>query len=177
MRRHFCTRHYDQGLSFNGDRSYDKCELCMLHVRPARLAKHQESKLCQKGKVRREKRDMIAAAQLPAPTFYVEGAAVERVTKFRYLGRILSQDDHDFSACVRNIQREGEMGCCLQGPEARGSVEEVVCEVLPCDREHGSAIRKRHVVGCHSTYGEPAQFFSQPMPQAHYAKGHSLRRC
>jgi hypothetical protein len=27
------------------------------------------------------------------------------VTKFRYLGRILSQDDSDLSACVRNIQR------------------------------------------------------------------------
>jgi hypothetical protein len=51
------------------------------------------------------KRDMIAAAQLTAPTFYVEGAAVERVTKFRYLGRILSQDDYDVSACDRNIQR------------------------------------------------------------------------
>jgi hypothetical protein len=31
--------------------------------------------------------------------------STERVTKFRYLGRILSQDDHDLSACVRNIQR------------------------------------------------------------------------
>jgi hypothetical protein len=29
----------------------------------------------------------------------------ERVSKFRYLGRILSQDDHDLSACVRNLQR------------------------------------------------------------------------
>ncbi len=30
----------------------------------------------------------------------------------------------------------------------RGSVEEIVREVLPCDREHGPAIRKRHM-GCH----------------------------
>jgi hypothetical protein len=27
------------------------------------------------------------------------------VTKFRYLGRTFSQDDHDLSACLRNIQR------------------------------------------------------------------------
>jgi hypothetical protein len=46
-----------------------------------------------------------AAALLPAPTFYVDQTPLERVTKFRYLGRILSQDDHDLSACVRNIQR------------------------------------------------------------------------
>jgi hypothetical protein len=48
---------------------------------------------------------MVARALLPAPTFYVGEAAIERVTKFRYLGRILSQDDHDLSACVRDIQR------------------------------------------------------------------------
>jgi hypothetical protein len=36
-----------------------------------------------------------------------------------------------FSALRRN-------GLChLQDPEARGSVEEIVREVLPCDREHG----------------------------------------
>jgi hypothetical protein len=34
------------------------------------------------------------------------------------------------------------MGCRLQGPEARGSVEEIVREVIPCDREHGPAVRK-----------------------------------
>jgi hypothetical protein len=48
---------------------------------------------------------MVATALLPAPTFYAGEEVLERVTKFRYLGRILSQDDHDLSACVRNIQR------------------------------------------------------------------------
>jgi hypothetical protein len=105
MRRHFCARHYDQGLSFNAETTYDKCELCMLYVEPARLAKHQEMELCHRGNVRRQTRAMIAAALLPAPTIFIGDNAVERVTKFRYLGRILSQDDHDLSACVRNLQR------------------------------------------------------------------------
>jgi hypothetical protein len=65
MRQHFCYRHYDQGLSFNEDRSYDKCDLCMKHVRPAGLAKHQESKTCKECET--EERKLIAAAQLPAP--------------------------------------------------------------------------------------------------------------
>jgi hypothetical protein len=120
MRQHFCYRHYDQGLSFNEDRSYDKCDLCMKHVRPARLAEHQESKTCQGMRDGRKGADR--AAQLPAPPTYIGEDAVERVSKFRYLGRILSQDDHDLSACVRNIQRQGKMGCRLQGPDARGSV-------------------------------------------------------
>jgi hypothetical protein len=48
---------------------------------------------------------MVATALLPAPTFYVGEDAIERVTKFRYLGQILSQDGNDLSACARNIQR------------------------------------------------------------------------
>jgi hypothetical protein len=48
---------------------------------------------------------MVDTALLPASTFYVGEDAIKRVTKFRYLGRILSQDDNDLSACVRNIQR------------------------------------------------------------------------
>jgi hypothetical protein len=48
---------------------------------------------------------MVATALLPAPTFYVGEDTIERVTKFRYLGQILSQDGNDLSACVRNIQR------------------------------------------------------------------------
>ena len=105
MRRHFCTRHYNQTLSFNEETTYEKCELCMMYVRPAKLAKHQTTKLCQEGNVRRQTRARIATAQLPAPTFYIGDTALDRVTKFRYLGRILSQDDQDLSACVRNIQR------------------------------------------------------------------------
>jgi hypothetical protein len=87
--------------------------------------------LCRKGNVRRQKRAAIATALLPAPTFFIDETPLERVTKFRYLGRILSQDDHDLSACV-------------QGPEARGSI---VREVLPCNSEHGPTIRKRHMGG------------------------------
>jgi hypothetical protein len=106
MRKHFCFRHYDQGLSFNGDtRSYEKCELCMKYVQPRKLAHHHESKYCRTGNGRRQTRAMIAEALLPAPAFFIDQTPLERVTKFRCLGRILSQDDHDLSACVRNIQR------------------------------------------------------------------------
>ncbi len=48
---------------------------------------------------------MRPCCKLLRSPFYVGETALEWVTKFRYLGRILSQDDHDLSACVRNIQR------------------------------------------------------------------------
>ncbi len=106
MRKHFCFRHYDQGVSFNGDtRSYEKCELCMKYIQPKNEARHQRTVLCRKGNERRQKRARITAALLPAPTFYIDETPLERVPKFRYLGRILSPDDHDLSACVRTIQR------------------------------------------------------------------------
>jgi hypothetical protein len=56
---------------------------------------------------------MVAEAMLQLPRFMsvdVGEGAIERVTKFRYLGRILSQDDSDLSACVRNIQRASYNG-------------------------------------------------------------------
>jgi hypothetical protein len=77
----------------------------MKYTKPAKLAKHQESQLCRTGNRKRQARAMVATGLLPAPTFYVGDHALERVTKFTYLGRILSQDDHDLSASVRNIQR------------------------------------------------------------------------
>jgi hypothetical protein len=145
MRGHSSFRHYDQGLSFNGDTtSYEKCELCMKYIQPAKLETHQESQFCRTGNARRQTRAMVATALLPAPTFYVGEEALERVTKFRYLGRILSQDDDDLSAYVRNIQLAKAKWTAVSKVLKR---EEIVREVLPCDREHSPAIRKRHMGG------------------------------
>jgi hypothetical protein len=69
------------------------------------LAMHQRRKLCRIGNARRKSRDKAAAVSLPAPKFYVGDNEVEQVTKFRYLGRILSEDDQDLLACIRNLQR------------------------------------------------------------------------
>jgi hypothetical protein len=52
------------------------------------------------------------------------------VTKFRYLG-ILSQDDSDLSACVRNIQRAKLQWAAVSKVLKRGSVEGIVREVIP----------------------------------------------
>jgi hypothetical protein len=48
---------------------------------------------------------MVAAASVAAPQFCMGDDAVEQVTKFRYLERILSEDDQDVSACIRSLQR------------------------------------------------------------------------
>jgi hypothetical protein len=100
MRMHWCSRHYDDFFQFEGETGDDKCDRCMKYIRTRRLAMHQRTKLCRIGNTRRESRAKAAAASLPAPKFYVGGNEVEQVTKFRYLSRILSEDDQDLSACV-----------------------------------------------------------------------------
>jgi hypothetical protein len=95
---------------------------------------------------------MVATGLLTAHTFYVGDHALERVTKFSYLGRILSQDDHDLSASVRNIQRaktkwaavsrvpKEEMGPGIETPSTRRRNGENDGQDLPSDRTIGVAV-------------------------------------
>jgi hypothetical protein len=105
MRRHWSNRHYDEFFNVPGETGYDKCDRCMKYVHVDKLVGHQRTGLCSDGNRRRKSRELIAAASLPAPTFYVGDATLEQVTQFRYLGRIISEDDNDVPTCLRNIQR------------------------------------------------------------------------
>jgi hypothetical protein len=81
----------------------------MMYAQPANMAKHQELEFCRLGNTRRQTGPWSlrpCSSSHVLSTVYVGEGAIERVTKFRYLGRILSQDDSDLSACVRNIQRK-----------------------------------------------------------------------
>jgi hypothetical protein len=112
MRQHFATG-YDQGLSFNEDRSYDKCDLCMKHVRPARWLNTRSRSCFAKQECGRDKGvDRCGPAPSPRSTSAkMQWNGVEVSVS----GRIASQDDHDLSACVQsNAQRK--MGCRLRGP-------------------------------------------------------------
>jgi hypothetical protein len=104
-RKHMMHRHSDEELQFHDEAGYEKCERCQQYVDNAKLEAHQRTKLCFDGNTRRHARAMEEAALTPPPTFHVEEAAVARVRQFRYLGRILSEDDMDLFACLRNIER------------------------------------------------------------------------
>jgi hypothetical protein len=72
---------------------------------------------------------MVAEASLPTPTFYVGEEALERVT-ISLFGTDPLADDHDLSACVRNIQRaKTQWAAVLQVPEARGVSKEIVARL------------------------------------------------
>jgi len=68
--------------------------------------KHDQTKTCQVGREQREQQDNaintdIAQQQL----FYVNGGVLGRVDAFRYLKRIMAQDDNDVWAVRSQIKK------------------------------------------------------------------------
>ena len=108
MRRHFLFRHPRDTIHINGDTNFAKCTKCGMMVKQPVTAKHWNTSQCQAGTRRMEARALtaVAAAADSAPaTFYVGTKQLNMVNEFKYLGRIISRDDSDLAACVRNISR------------------------------------------------------------------------
>ena len=64
-----------------------------------RVPTHINTKECRIGTARRHQRDMAVCSALALrQQFTVHGDVLERVEVFRYLGRLLSQDDDDIQA-------------------------------------------------------------------------------
>ena len=70
------------------------------------ITSHSNSYTCKQGIARRKheaKQDEQYEAGLVR--FYVEGQEIERVHQFRYLGRILTEDDSDTECIEDNLRR------------------------------------------------------------------------
>ena len=83
-----------------------KCHLCGMQVTTAGTPGHEASKTCQRTAAAR--RQHATAAQGRAAlrqTFTAYDEPLNRVTQFKYLGRIMSYDDNDTPAVRRNIKR------------------------------------------------------------------------
>jgi hypothetical protein len=108
MRRHFLYRHPDDPLHVIGEEQYVQCPDCGMMVRDPISAKHSQSKLCRAGFLRStaRKQQQVSEAERNDPQIMMIGAQpITFVGEFRYLGRVISHDDSDLPACVRNIQR------------------------------------------------------------------------
>ena len=108
LRRHFMYRHADDNLQVIGDGSYVKCPGCSKMVKEPISEQHRQSKLCRAGTLRnaarRHQQVCIEARSAPV-TLFVGDQALRQVGEFKYLGRVISHDDSDLPACVRNLQR------------------------------------------------------------------------
>ena len=104
MRNHFVSRHPLAAVRFPGDPPPCKCPNCGTMV--TNLGTHQGSKQCVYAKMRQEKRKMKEEnLKAVERVFKIGDQPVERVSYFKYLGRILTQDDRDWTAIAANIRK------------------------------------------------------------------------
>ena len=105
LRRHFRDLHPKDSVVIPWEGSFPRCERCRMQCNP-RYPRHIHSQVCQQGVERRTQRDSaITSALALRQLFYVEGEVLEKVESFRYLGRILAQDDDDTRAVRSQIKK------------------------------------------------------------------------
>ena len=103
MYRHFCYRHPEASVSVNGDAT-ERCEMCGMFT--TNMAKHQNTQTCKKGRTRRRNEDLQdKQAEGDKVEFKVYGETLERVKEFKYLGRILREDDDDTACIINQVKR------------------------------------------------------------------------
>ena len=102
--RHFCYRHPDADIVVKEDGELEKCESCGL--RCINLQRHKNSKTC-KQLTQRRRNELLQDLQAQANhvSFNINGKQIERVSNFRYLGRIISEDGDDTKSIKDNIKR------------------------------------------------------------------------
>ena len=100
MYRHFCRKHPEAKLIIKADGEVDRCKLCGMFSKD--VEKHQKTKECEIGR-RRRKYEYLQDRQAMADgvEFFVYGKKLERVYEFKYLGRIIQEND-DNTACIDN---------------------------------------------------------------------------
>ena len=86
-----------------------QCRHCGLFSKVSNSQKHWDSVECKKFAEKQKlhcksvRQDMAMEVQ-----FFVSGQPIKRVSRFRYLGRILSDDDDDNHAALRQLNRAKE---------------------------------------------------------------------
>jgi hypothetical protein len=105
MRRHFRDVHPLDLVRVPSKGCYSRCEWCAMQVNPF-YPRHVQTKECQAGVERRKQREMAISSTLALrQQFTVHGDVLERVEVFKYLGRMLAQDDDDIQAVRAQLRK------------------------------------------------------------------------
>ena len=105
---HHCTPCFDAGAC----RYETECPICHAFVR--RMACHKESDECRRLAEQRERAQRLDAANVAIPTFTLDGETLERVTQFKYLGCVVSDECDDDHAIHHNIVMARQKLACIQ---------------------------------------------------------------
>ena len=106
LKKHFRSRHIEDSIMIEEEGQLPQCTRCGLFMKDANSQKHHDSIECKKFAIRRE-RFFRAQHQTDAEevNFSISGVEIERVARFRYLGRILDENDDDRHALERQLAR------------------------------------------------------------------------
>jgi hypothetical protein len=95
MRHHFRDVHPRDLVQLKHEGFYPHCERCGMQCNPS-YPTHINSKECRTGSEWRHQRDMAVRSALALrQQFSINNRVLERVDVFKYLGRLLSQDNDD----------------------------------------------------------------------------------
>jgi hypothetical protein len=105
LRTHLCIRHPLHHFTFAERQDLTQCPRCGLFLTRVTPA-HFQSKFCIRQSARRDQAIMQSqlATAVSSTPFYIGGKPLEFVPHFRYLGRILSQDDSDDMAAYLRLE-------------------------------------------------------------------------
>jgi hypothetical protein len=104
-RRHFQDLHPFDRVVVPKEGTFPHCKRCSMQVNPA-YPRHARTKECQVGTNRRLQRELaIASALALRRKFTVRGDVLERVEVFKYLGRLLAQDDDNVQAIRQQLRK------------------------------------------------------------------------
>ena len=107
MRHHFRNRHPDDTIIVEeeGLQALPQCVECGLFQRNVGR-KHQTSADCKKFAAARKRRQDAEEQKTAEQTiFYIGEYPIKNVREFKYLGRILDDEDKDSPAIARNLKR------------------------------------------------------------------------
>jgi hypothetical protein len=105
MRRHFRDVHPQDLVKVPQEGKFRWCWRCGMQVNP-KFTGHQTTKECQVGVEGRQQREAAVTSALALrQQFSVNGEALERVEVFKYLGRLLAQDDDDIQGIRAQLQK------------------------------------------------------------------------
>jgi len=109
LRRHFMHRHVRDTLVIlqEGSHPLPRCELCDMFVGSYAIGRgHQNTDLCHRGAAAKRRRHALEdIRQADEVIFHACGSPLDRVGVFKYLGRMLSENDNDWPAVYANLTK------------------------------------------------------------------------
>jgi hypothetical protein len=105
LRCHFQDIHPKDLITAPKEQQYPRCKQCSMQVNFA-YPRHTRTKECTMGMARGQQQEAAVASALAlCCQFTVHGEALKKVEVFKYLGRMMAQDDNDVQAMRHQLRK------------------------------------------------------------------------